>query len=287
MWTGSGAGRIVLGFALAVLVAGLAWLDFRTGPEVAFSLIYLLPVVAAGWLLGPAWGVVVGGAAAVGWLCCEAIWFSDRHLLIHAWNFVTRAAIFAGVGVLFANLNRDRRSLEQAHAREALLARTDALTGLLNARAFHERLAEEIVRARRRLRPVCVASLDLDGFKRVNDTRGHAAGDDLLRNVAHAIRGSVRKGDLAARIGGDEFAIYFDEADPAAVEKTARRMLEQLASATAEPLTGSVGIVVHPAPASAEELLRAADSLMYAAKAAGKNQVMLSTVTVNQGTPNR
>jgi diguanylate cyclase (GGDEF)-like protein len=255
--------------ALVPGVAALGWLDYLTGPLVAFSLFYLLPVLGAGWWLGRVPALVVGAEEALAWTLCDLGWFGLAHPWASAWNAVTRFIILVGAGLLIARVRGDQQRLQE-------LARVDALTGLCNARAFRERLELEMARSRRGQAALCVAFLDLDNFKRVNDLHGHAAGDDLLRAVASAIRESVRDVDLPARLAGDEFVVYFYDPQPEAVESAVRRILERVQAAGALPdvqVTASAGIAVAHAPASADELIRLADAAMYRAKASGKNQL--------------
>jgi diguanylate cyclase (GGDEF)-like protein/PAS domain S-box-containing protein len=158
------------------------------------------------------------------------------------------------------------------------LAFHDALTGLCNRELFQDRLDLALRRARREHRHVAVLLCDLDDFKNVNDTHGHATGDAFLRHVADRLLGAARDSDTVARLGGDEFAIVCEgiERTQDAVE-VARRIL----TATAEPVTisdreflvgVSLGIAIDDGSRSAEELLRDADIALYEAKADGKQR---------------
>src|SRR5438105_1846241 len=142
------------------------------------------------------------------------------------------------------------------------------VVGLANGRAFTERLRQELARAQRDHTPLCLAYIDLDNFKRVNDAHGHAAGDELLRSIAQAIRETVRASDVAARLGGDEFAVLFVGTRAEAADATAQRLLGCLERITAlRPglnLGASIGMALYPSPASSpEEMIRAADAAMY------------------------
>ena len=155
----------------------------------------------------------------------------------------------------------------------------DALTGLANRNLFQDRLGHALDLHGRDLRAVAVLFLDLDDFKLVNDTLGHAAGDQLLVRVAERLLAAVRTGDTVARLGGDEFAILLEDGgDPvnvAAAVETALRPPFVLATSTIQ-VGASIGVVaVEPAdPAtSADALLAQADTAMYAAKRSGKGQL--------------
>ena len=113
-------------------------------------------------------------------------------------------------------------------------ARTDVLTGLLNRRAFEERFDEELERSRRECRPLSVVVGDLDGFKLVNDRGGHQAGDDALRRLASELNAWKRKADVAARVGGEEFALLL----PATQEKGALELADRIRLAVREVFAG-------------------------------------------------
>ncbi len=153
------------------------------------------------------------------------------------------------------------------------LADHDPLTDCYNHRAFHQRLAEELLRAGRGRRPLALLMLDLDGFKLVNDTLGHPFGDRVLAWVARVIRGVLRGSDILARYGGDEFAVILPDSDRRAAERTAERIVEALAERPFEsnggpvPIGISIGIATYPANGrSGAELIAAADAALYARK---------------------
>lgn len=174
-------------------------------------------------------------------------------------------------------------ALENARAYEAArdLADRDPLTGFFNHRYLHERLSEEVVRAIRSRRPVSVVMIDLDDFKLVNDTFGHVFGDRVLVYVAETIRASLRESDVAARYGGDEFALIFPETTADEAAGVAQRILAAFAARpfTAEgrspiPVGTSIGVATHPIDGrTATDLIAAADAAQYTAKAEGGNRV--------------
>jgi diguanylate cyclase (GGDEF)-like protein/excisionase family DNA binding protein len=155
---------------------------------------------------------------------------------------------------------------------------TDALTGLYNHRYLHERLSEEVHRARDLQRPLSVLFCDLDHFKGYNDANGHSAGDAVLREVAHVIEQSVRSVDVAARYGGEEFVVLLVDTDRDTALAVAERIRERLRTAgfTANgvPLTVSIGVASYPDDANGrQDLLNRADWAMYLAKRRGRDQV--------------
>jgi diguanylate cyclase (GGDEF)-like protein len=145
----------------------------------------------------------------------------------------------------------------------------DALTGLYNRRSFEGHLAHAVGRGARYGWPFTLVFIDLDNFKRVNDELGHGAGDDVLRTIGAELRRVLRRGDVAARIGGDEFALILPHTDPNYVPTLMDRLRKTLESFGREPEVGfSVGIAQCPAEADEQqELSRLADQRLYAAKA--------------------
>jgi len=181
----------------------------------------------------------------------------------------------------FANMVRQsgqRLSQELKHVR--VLSLTDELTELPNRRAFTQRLEEELQRARRYKSHFCVALLDLDHFKRINDTYGHASGDEMLRKYANNILSILRRSDMVARYGGEEFAIIF----PSASLEEALQALEKLQARAQKTVIEfnqdiirapgfSAGLVVCESSEDAESLLKRVDELLYSAKEKGRNRI--------------
>ncbi|MFZ1640312.1 MAG: diguanylate cyclase [Candidatus Contendobacter sp.] len=174
------------------------------------------------------------------------------------------------------------RTLAEASQRNWRLANFDSLTGLPNRNLFFEHLRKGLQQARRQWRLAALLLVDLDGFKQVNDTFGHDAGDELLRRIADRLQQCVRATDIAARLGGDEFTvILLNLEQPRAAEAVARKIVERLAEPVplgeaSATVTASVGIALYrpewPDTLDlAMTLLRQADAAMYAAKHAGKN----------------
>jgi diguanylate cyclase (GGDEF)-like protein len=158
-------------------------------------------------------------------------------------------------------------------------ANTDSLSGLANRAAFRSRLEATLGRPNRRAGHQAVLFVDLDDFKDVNDTLGHAAGDELLRVVADRLVVAVRPGDVVARLGGDEFAVLLDGLpEPHLAQMVADRVVTALAEpiqigAHSAHVGASVGLAVRQEHSTLEGLMREADVAMYAAKAKGKNRV--------------
>jgi len=163
----------------------------------------------------------------------------------------------------------------------ALMAH-DSLTGLYNHSHIVELLETEVARARRNTKPLCHAMIDLDFFKRVNDTHGHAVGDRVLQSLAHLLQRRLRKTDIIGRYGGEEFAIIL----PDTVAAGAMQVLDEVRTTFAQirhesprgafMVTLSAGVAEYPRFAAAAELSRAADTALYRAKGEGRDRVVLA-----------
>lgn len=162
-------------------------------------------------------------------------------------------------------LGSELRAAEEARKAERAQAEAmiDPLTGLFNRRGWDQLVAAEEERCRRYGHPACVVSIDLNDLKIVNDTHGHAAGDDLLRRSGEALRSAVRQQDVAARMGGDEFAILCVECDPMSIHSLVGRIRATLA---AQDISASLGFASRHPAASLTETLHQADAAMYAEK---------------------
>jgi diguanylate cyclase (GGDEF)-like protein/PAS domain S-box-containing protein len=245
-----------------------------------------LPVQVAGAELPLGWAspprrvalIPVGGEHGVRSLLC--VWARDERAFgAEELNFAEAAA-----SVLSTALRRI-----ESESRVAYLAQFDPLTGLPNRRLLADRFSQMIVQAKRREVPLAVLFIDLDGFKSVNDTLGHAGGDELLKEVAVRLQSTVRSGDTVARISGDEFAIVLGDmarTDDAAL--VAQKVIDRLA-ATVDIggkevfVTASVGIAAFPSDgADADTLIGAADAAMYRAKQSGRNAYHFYTAEINQ-----
>ena len=173
-----------------------------------------------------------------------------------------------------------RRRVERALAAMSIQAREDPLTGLPNRRAFDEYLARSVALSERTGAPLALVALDIDRFKGINDTRGHAEGDRALRDVGEALRGSARGTDLVARMGGDEFAMLLPgctASDAAQVASDMAARIRLRSAAIGRDVTVSIGIAALPDMATTgEELLAAADLALYAAKEDGRGRASMA-----------
>ena len=207
-----------------------------------------------------------------------------RAVEVGARGYMVKSAVSPGslIWTLHHAVRNQRMFLELNIARERArqLAAYDQLTGFANRLLFQDRLEQAVASARRNGQKLAVLFLDLDQFKRVNDTLGHLAGDALLRLAAQRIGSCLRRSDTGARLGGDEFAILLtnlaSEDDAVRVANKVLALLREplsLKNGASHAISASIGIATFPRDGtSAEELLKHADTAMYQAKAAGRNR---------------
>lgn len=275
--------------AALAAIALFSWLDYVIGTQVQSVLFYLLPIVLVAMTLERRWVLLTSLLASLAWTAVEFGTTKFDHPLIGVWNEAAALMIFLLVGLTLERMRAEQRRLTDANTRIADLleaehrdSRTDALTGLPNRRHFSETLSIEIARARRDHHPFCLLYLDLDNFKLVNDTHGHAAGDAVLKGAAESLRKNLRASDVPARLGGDEFAALLWHAEYEGAEAAGRRVIEAFRQVAADytdcKLSASIGIAwFRRPPADPDEALDEADAAMYEAKQS-KNRVVIINV---------
>lgn len=182
-------------------------------------------------------------------------------------------------GSEITTLRQDSRALRQAHVKALRAAETDALTGLGNRRHVLQLLQQTLLRED--AWPLCVAALDLDDFKRINDELGHAAGDEVLRDFARQLQASIRREDGCGRLGGEEFLLILPTAGRGQASAIAERLLQRvrlarpLAEQPARGYTCSAGLAEARWGESVDALMARADAALYRAKAAGRDRLVV------------
>jgi len=253
----------VFSFALVVAVAIT---DFATQYQTAVSLLYMVSLVAAAWFSWRTVAILTAVLSGVSDVLLTYI-VNGSCESINVLNAGIQTVFFLVFAFVLLVLRKS-----QAHLKN--LSRTDPLTGVVNSRCFFEIGNVETLRSFRYHHPFSVVFIDIDDFKLVNDKRGHSAGDALLRHIGKTIKETIRDTDVLARLGGDEFAVLLPETDEKAAQITVTRIQKNLLlpETVSTPVTFSVGLVTNLGVRCAfEEVLKAADDLMYEAKRSGKN----------------
>ena len=269
-----GAGKFIVEGSVAITFGTL--LIMLTGREQSpFFFVFPLIVGGAALVVGARVTLTLAAAASLGYLVALTAGAPDplgRETVATIGINLTALILLAYVAMVIAR--------EQRRARDAAirLSTVDPLTGLFNRTFFFTAMEREIARSMRSGRAFCLLMADLDDLKATNDVYGHFIGDLVLRGVGEVVRSSVRRVDVPARYGGDEFVVLLPETDRAGAEVVAEKIrtgVAQLDVPGTEARTSlSVGIVTHPSDGhSADDLMIAADQAMYSSKRAGKNQV--------------
>ena len=277
-------------FALSALA-----LAYRINPHVRGGLLMVvaLVLVFGAFTLTPArcrqlgWSAVGLFAAAMAWGAVhEPLRFDPTIEWIHFFFIATVLPTISLLAGQLSQLRRDlqvqKRELRQAMDRLHLLATHDELTGLPNRRHVQDWIRHETSRSERSGGCLCLALIDLDHFKRINDQHGHAVGDEVLRIFARESRTILRSCDVLARWGGEEFLLVMPDTRPAEAQVALARLRERLAQPQAWAdcpegrATFSAGLAVQRAAQSIEECVRDADAALYAAKGAGRDRVVVA-----------
>jgi diguanylate cyclase (GGDEF)-like protein len=242
------------------------------GPAVLNEFFYLWPVLYAGYFLRVRWTVLTLVAIGVTYTLTLTNIGLTGGVLVE--RVVVTTSVLGGSTLVMRSI---RVHVDRLVSRLHHLARTDPLTGLLNRRAFDERLQDELRRSVRTGAPFSLLLGDVDHFKALNDAHGHAAGDQALVDVTSAMNELSRTIDTVARVGGEEFALLLPNTDLAGAVRAAERLRTGIAASTrgGHALTASFGAVEGIRHGiTADELLRSADRALYAAKATGRDRTV-------------
>lgn len=256
-------------------------------PELAFRYGAGLLIVCSFFFLGITfWRALASAAAIVLFdVMMAALILPSNEMQVH-WISVSYYVLLLVIGAISRYIH-EYSQREQFLVRKLLgwVAQHDSMTGLANRRSFDTALKQVMLQARRDHQPLALMLLDLDNFKAYNDNLGHPAGDALIRNFSDLLGSfSRRPMDLAARVGGEEFALLLHNCDARSAQAIAGQILSALAERAmphpASPqgafATTSIGIAVWKPGQTAEQLYQAADAALYGAKQAGKNRYLMS-----------
>lgn len=255
--------------ARALLNRNLSWVEFKSDWD--FGEVREVPLAGGPSLACLRFRSLHGGLALYNEADQElARWRTERELL---------TAVLAILPSAIEGLSR-RQIIAEAAIR-------DPLTGLYNRREFGRRFEQELSRCQRGAKPMAVAMIDLDHFKKVNDTFGHLQGDQVLREIAERLGRTLRNEDVVGRYGGEEFVVALPECDTADARQVAERLREAICGHPVTrldgegeiPVTGSIGVtsVITPPWPGAEEILARADHALFRAKHAGRNRVVVAS----------
>ena len=252
---------LLVGLAAALLASALAWLAARRLSEDLFALARGAANLEAGQ---PGATIPLASSSR------------EVHRLSVVLSGMTRRLLAANEA-MEDKVRQRTQELEAANRELETQARSDPLTGLLNRRGFSSQLDFALALARRGRRPLAMVALDVDHFKRINDTHGHDAGDQVLQRLASALRERLRDSDVVARLGGEEFVALLPDTDLAGAEAMARALVQTIA-AQEDPVVGrftvSAGVsALRNHLDNGPALLRRSDQALYEAKGQGRNRV--------------
>lgn len=258
---------------VTLVTAGLGCIDFMISSEISFSVFYLIPVTLAVFLSGRRLAFVFSVICALVWIAADissGLKYSSWYVPV--WNTLVRLIYFVFHSMLLSQLLLTIQTVEKT-------ALYDALTKAANWRLFEQYTQQILLQAHRKPITITMAYIDLDHFKQVNDSFGHAVGDQVLMVIASAIQAEIRAQDLLARLGGDEFALVLLDAqfdDASNVLQRIRSAVDRHMYMNGWPITLSIGAMVFVRPAQTiEPMLKLVDDLMYDVKNNGKNNIKI------------
>lgn len=245
--------------------------DYLTGPLIPFTIFYFIPIWLAGSLVSAGWAYLFAALSTLAVLSINLQTYQELHTIGIAWKFMIDAVIFFISARLSFKWTQLLKNLEEQ-------ATTDPLTKAKNRRAFYELGDHELSRSFRKKKPITLAFIDLDNFKKVNDQSGHEKGDQILTTVAATLATKLRDADILGRIGGDEFVILLTDTDPEQAKPIITRLVQNLDQAIAPfdtDITFSVGVVSSNSDRliNMDHLIAWADKAMYEIKHSTKNAV--------------
>jgi len=264
--------QLALLCVIGVCIVG--FLDYATGYEISFFIFYALPIGCAAWYGGQKQGMASALFSIVIWFIADNMTgHVYSHDLIPFWNGMIRFIFFIFTAYAVAAI-KEKIKLEE------LNADFDALTGILNGRGFRKKAEAVLPFLKREKYFYALAFIDVDNFKQVNDTKGHAEGDRILMEVARIMKDSLRESDMVARLGGDEFIIFLPRTDMVKSKSVLQALKEKMDTVVREngwPIGFSIGLGVFDGGLPLETAITKADTMMYQAKKGGKNSISFMT----------
>ncbi len=274
LWSVSHRAAMVLALSAVII-----FFDFATPTYVVSTGFYLVPILLAAWYCGAALTLAVTCVCAI-----SAVYISTTNLsaTTSSWELLLSALSLILVFALFATV---MLYLKNAFRKLHRQSTTDWLTRLSNRRDFYAQAAREVERSRRYNAPLALMMLDIDHFKQINDQYGHAAGDKVLRDLGEVCRATLRNIDIAARMGGEEFAVLMPGTPMEMAVDAAQRLLQKLSGIVVDlpdqqfvSFTVSIGVsILKSSDMAIDDVLSRADFALYEAKQGGRNQVRQAT----------
>ena len=255
------------------LTSVLGCADFMTSSEISFSIFYLIPITAAVILSGRQLGLIFSVICALVWITADIASGLDYHVWhIPVWNTLVRFGYFTFHTVLLNQLLTTISMIQAASLQ-------DPLTKAANWRYFEQYSSQLLQQAGRDNIKMTIAYIDVDNFKKINDSFGHGVGDEVLIQIAQTIQSQIRSQDMIARLGGDEFAVVLNNTDLA----TSQEILDRIRRATLQEMqaknwdvTLSIGAMVFSVlPMTITPMLKMVDNLMYDVKKNGKDNIKI------------
>lgn len=260
-------------FILGVILSiSITIIRYVTGPDFQIGQFYIIPIIVVTWYIGRNAGIIIATISILLWIVYD--FFTLQTLsqgLAPGLNEIFRLIIYIFIIQLAHKLRTLLINLQE-------MSVTDPLTGISNRRSFMKGAQRELDRARRYKHELSLVYMDLDNFKTVNDTLGHHAGDQLLKEVAQTLNGHTRTTDIVARMGGDEFCVLLVETgrdNSILVYNKLEKLILKIMDNNNWPVTMSSGIVTYlDKPDSVDEMIAEADKIMYKVKHSGKNKLI-------------
>jgi diguanylate cyclase (GGDEF)-like protein len=273
--------------AVAVaLCGGIAYVDVQTTSDITEAFLVPLAFILV-YPLKRDWATAVVALAAIAAVVAGALFEPPgESLSAMAVNRGMTIVVVIGVAFLLNRVTRSERQLVH-------IATTDPLTGIFNRRHLLALLAREHQRAERYKTGFSLLMLDIDHFKRINDTHGHHVGDDAIKAMTRAATRSLRPSDVIGRVGGEEFVVLLPHTEETGAIAVAERIRAAVGAVTVPAgdqtvrFTISIGVATQARRASAEQLLDCADKALYAAKAGGRDQVCIGRLAEAPGAAGR
>ncbi len=267
--------RAALYLIIFLIVAFIGVLDFVTGYEIHVFIFYALPIAIATWYVGYRAGLLFAFVSIFTWYVAD--YLTDHAYsssLIPTWNGLIRFAFFS-FSVYALHIIREKLDLEESYAD------FDSLTSSLNGRGFRTRLPSIFSLIKREKQKYTMVFLDVDNFKTLNDTKGHAEGDKALQSLAEVMHFSFRSSDLICRKGGDEFILFLPNTDSDQAKKAIslfKERFDKIVQNKNWPIGLSIGACTFDSEQTdIEHATLLTDNLMYEAKNTGKNTIVFKT----------